>query len=54
MKNKNKNTTLSEQLQNPIQISFKQPKSKPVTHKNMTIHFPDLVQALQSKVAGLI
>jgi len=31
----------------------KEAKSIPLTHKYMTAHFPDLVQALQSKVAGL-
>jgi len=36
-----KNTTLFEQLQNPIE------KSIPLTHKYMTAYFPGLVQALQ-------
>ena len=39
--NKNKNTTLPEQSQNPIE------KSIPLTHKHMTAHFPGWVLVFQ-------
>ena len=42
-----KNTTLSEQLQNSIEKSYKETKLIPLTHKYITADFPSLVQALQ-------
>ena len=44
-KNKTKNTTLSKSIEN----SWKGSKSRPLTHKYITVHIPDLVQALQWK-----
>ena len=43
----NRNTTLSERFQNPIEKSQIEKNSIPLTHKYMTAHFPGLVRALQ-------
>jgi hypothetical protein len=45
---KNKETTLSERFQIPIEKSHTESKSR---HIYMTAHFPDLEQALQLKLA---
>jgi hypothetical protein len=54
-KDKNKNTTLSEQFTNPIKKSLKDAKSVPLTHIYMTVFYPGLVhvQAPQQKVTRL-
>ena len=44
---KPKNTTLSEQFQNPMEKSQKEAKSTLLTHKDMIAHVPGLVQAVQ-------
>ena len=41
-----KNVTLQEQFQNPIEKSQKEAKSIPLTHKYTTDHFPGLIQAI--------
>ena len=47
-KKKEKNTTLSEQFQIPIEkLLKKKGKIDTITHQYTTSHFPGLVQALQ-------
>ena len=41
-----KNTALSEHFKNSIEKSQKESKSMTLTHKYMTDHFSDLIQAL--------
>jgi len=57
LKNKNKNTTLSEQFQISIAKSEKDAKLIPLTHKYITTRFPGLANCIASKkkkkVAGL-
>jgi len=53
MKIKTKITTLTEHFQIPIEKSMMEAKSTPQTHKYITIHFPGLLKAFQSNVAGL-
>ena len=49
-KDKNKNTTLSEQFKNTIKKSLNDAKSIPLTHIYMIAFYPGLVQAPQQKV----
>jgi hypothetical protein len=53
MKLKTKITTLTEHFQISIEKSMVEAKSTPQTHKYITIHFPGLLKAFQSNVAGL-
>ena len=53
MKLKTKITTLTEHFQFPIEKSMMEAKSISQTYKYISIHFPGLLKAFQSNVAGV-